>query len=202
VTPLALIRHGSTDWSASGRMQGRADRPLSAAGLAEIARWRLPSELDDFAWVASPLARAAGTAAILLGRPVALEPRLIEADWGAWEGRRLAELRKSEGAAMKANEDRGLDFRPPGGESPREVQARLRPWLAEIARAGRPTAAVTHKGVIRAVLGLATGWNFIGKPPARLDWLAAHLFALAEDGRPSIARLNISLVAKREVPAR
>ncbi len=47
--------------------------------------------------------------------------------------------------------------------------------------------------MIRALLGLATGWNFLGKPPARLDWSAAHLFALEPDGRPRIDRLNLPL---------
>jgi probable phosphoglycerate mutase len=38
---------------------------------------------------------------------------------------------------MAAAEAAGVDLRPPGGESPREVQARIRPMLAEIA-ATRP----------------------------------------------------------------
>ena len=46
---------------------------------------------------------------------------------------------------MAENEGRGLDFRAPGGESPREVQARIRPLLAEIGRDGRDRLAVTHK---------------------------------------------------------
>jgi probable phosphoglycerate mutase len=94
---------------------------------------------------------------------------------------------------MAAAEAAGVDLRPPGGESPREVQARIRPMLAEIAERDRPTAAVTHKGVIRAVLALATGWDMRDKPPHRLDWSAAHLFRLDQSGEPSIARLNVAL---------
>ena len=59
-----------------------------------------------------------------------VEPALIETDWGHWEGRTLAELRQRHGGEMAALEARGLDFRPPGGESPRDVQARLASWLA------------------------------------------------------------------------
>ena len=193
MTLLALIRHAPTDWSAAGLMQGRADRPLSEKGRREAAAWRLPAELAGFDWVTSPLARAAETARILLGRDAAIEPALVEADWGAWEGRSLADLRTEFGEGMAAAEARGIDFQPPGGESPRDVQARLRPWLARLAAAGRPTAAVTHKGIIRAVLGLATGWDFLGKPPVRLDWRAAHIFTLAKDGRPAIYRLGLPL---------
>jgi probable phosphoglycerate mutase len=65
--------------------------------------------------------------------------------------------------------------------------------LAEIAAAGRPTAAITHKGVIRAVLALATGWDMLGKPPHRLSWSAAHLFRLDRAGRPRVERLNLAL---------
>ena len=65
-----------------------------------------------------------------------------------------------------------------------------------IAQTGRPTAAVTHKGVIRAVLALATGWDMRDKPPHRLDWSAAHLFRLDASGEPKIARLNVALERK------
>ncbi len=195
MTRLAVLRHGPTDWNAEGRLQGRRDLPLSAAGRARVAAWRLPPEVAGFRWVASPLRRARETARLLAGGPVADEPRLIEMDWGSWEGRRLADLRAELGAAMAANEARGLDFRPAGGESPREVQARLRPWLAEIAAAGAPVAAVTHKGVIRALLALATGWDMTGRPPVRLDWQAVHLFRLEGGGRPALERANLSLVA-------
>src|SRR3546814_10532072 len=65
---------------------------------------------------------------------------LVETDWGAWEGRTLAELRADLGAGMAANEARGLDFRPPGGESPRDVQDRMRPLLAELARSEEHTS--------------------------------------------------------------
>ena len=66
----------------------------------------------------------------LLGLDPRPEPRLVEMAWGEWEGRRLADLRAELGDAMIENEARGLDFRPPGGESPRDVQERLKPLLA------------------------------------------------------------------------
>jgi probable phosphoglycerate mutase len=54
--------------------------------------------------------------------------------------------------------------------------------------------AVSHKGVIRAVLALATGWTMEGDAPVRLRWDRLHLFALDTDGTPRVARLNIELV--------
>jgi probable phosphoglycerate mutase len=130
--------------------------------------------------------------AALLGVPdAAREPRIIEMDWGEWEGRTLAELREQLGEAMAENEARGLDFRPPGGESPRAVIERIKPWLRETAAEGVPTLAVTHRGVIRAILAEATGWDMRGPPPAKLDWRAVHFFRLDAQGRPSLERLNV-----------
>lgn len=181
------------------RIQGRTDIPLSAEGRAAVAAWRLPPELAAFDAVSSPLGRAVETAeALCAGAGVGgprIEPRLAEMDWGEWEGRRLEELRRELGGAMAANEARGLDFRPEGGESPRDVLARLLPWLAEVGAAGRPTLAVTHKGVIRALLAEAVGWDMTGKPPVRLDWSSAHVFAVDRRGGPRLDRANLSLAA-------
>ncbi len=193
MTRLALIRHAPTAWTERGRLQGRADVPLSAPGRAAAAGQRPPAELAGADWVSSPLARARDTARLMGVERVAIEARLTEMDWGRWEGRRLASLRAELGAAMADNEARGLDFRPDGGESPRDVQARLAPWLAQVAARKRPLVAVTHKGVIRAILALATGWDMTGTPPARLGWDCAHLFAFAADGAPTVERLNLPL---------
>jgi broad specificity phosphatase PhoE len=189
VTLIALIRHMPTAWNLAGRLQGGHDAPL----LPGPDRG-LPGELAGFRVLSSPLARARQTAA-RLGLDPEIDERLAEMAWGEWEGRSLAELRAALGQAMAANEARGLDFRPPGGESPREVQQRVRPLLAEIAESSRSAIAITHKGVIRAVFALAAEWEMRGKPPHRLDWAAAHLFRLDANGQPTIERLNLPLAA-------
>jgi probable phosphoglycerate mutase len=188
MTALALLRHADTAWSAQGRIQGRADPALSDAGRAAAAALVLPAASRGMRIVTSPLARCVETAA-LIGAPRApREPSLVEMDWGRWEGRRLEELRAEFGQAMRENEERGLDFRPDGGESPREVLARVSQWLATLSE---PTLAVTHRGVIRAIFAAASGWDMRGKPPAKLDWGAFHFFRLAPDGMPSVEGLNV-----------
>jgi broad specificity phosphatase PhoE len=193
MTLLALLRHGPTEWSAARRLQGRRDIPLSPAGRDEVAGWRLPLDLAGWTWLTSPLRRTAETAEMLGLAQARREERLIEMAWGEWEGLTLAELDRIPAAALAERAAAGLDFQAPGGESPRRVQTRLLPLLAEIAKAGRPTGGVTHKGVIRAVFARASGWDMLGKPPARLDWQSAHLFRLDSGGNPIVERLNISL---------
>lgn len=190
---LALLRHGPTGWTAERRLQGRADLPLSPAGRADVASWRLPAEVDGFAWVTSPLKRARETAALLGRADAQIDPRLTEMSFGEWEGRRLAEISAGLGPAMGEMEERGLDFRAPGGESPREVQSRLAPFLAETGQAGIDRLAVVHKAVIRALYALATGWPMLGRPPQRLMEFGLHLFVVATDGRISPSRLNLPL---------
>lgn len=191
MTLLLLLRHGRTSETTEARLKGRLDVPLSDAGRAEVACWRLPAPFKRARWFTSPLARARETAA-LLGVAADVDDRLIEMDWGRWEGRTLEDLRAEDPEGLAANEARGLDFRPAGGESPRAVQDRLRPWLAEAV--GSPhAAAVTHKGVIRAIVGLATGWDFLGSPPVRVGHGRGYLLRLAPDGAPAVVDLDISL---------
>ena len=190
---LALLRHGPTAWTAERRLQGQTDLPLSPAGRAAVAGWQLPAEVDGFTWVTSPMKRARETAALLGHAKARVDQRLTEMNFGEWEGRRLAEISAELGPAMRDLEDRGLDFRAPGGESPREVQARLRPFLAETGQAGIDRLAVAHKAVIRALYAEATGWPMLGRPPQRLMEFALHLFAVAADGKITVGRLNLPL---------
>lgn len=190
-TALALLRHGPTTWTEDKRLQGHTDVSLSRDGRAQVATWSIPLEIRDYRLVSSPLRRAVETARLLLGRDPALEPRLKEMNWGRWEGRRLADLRGELGADMAANEARGLDFRPDGGESPREVLDRLQPWLVEIAAAGKPVLAVTHKSVIRALVARATGWHMTGKAPAKVRWGALQLMQVDAGGRLVVEGLDV-----------
>jgi probable phosphoglycerate mutase len=190
---LALIRHGPTAWNEAGRLQGITDVPLSAAGHETVRRWRLPDAYRDFAWVASPLVRARETAR-LLGIECGIEPRICEMNWGAWEGRTREELIRDYGDEFHNRTAQGLDLRPHGGESPREVRDRVAQWIASHAD-GTPhkIGAVTHQGIIRAALSLATGWEMVGKPPVRMDWAAVHVFVIDSEGRVEIDAMNVSL---------
>jgi broad specificity phosphatase PhoE len=190
---LSLIRHAPTLWNEQGRMQGRADIPLSDFGFSVAENWTLPDDIRHAHWHSSPLQRATKTANLLGVNPI-LEDSLIEMDWGAWEGETLNDLRKNYSAAMVYQELLGLDFCPSGGESPRMVQDRILPWLKSLAPIQFPVAAVTHKGVIRAVTALATGWDMIGKDPHKIEPNTCRQFHISESGEIRLLEPSISLV--------
>lgn len=198
MTLIALIRHGATRWNAEGRIQGQADIALSQEGRSALQRLCVPAIARNCRWHVSPLGRAVETARILGPGAFRIEPRLIEMHWGEWEGEILADLRARLGGVMRQNEDRGLAFRPPGGESPGDVQMRLKSWFRDIAQPGRPVAAVTHKGVIRAILALAYDWDMMGKPPVELDWNAVHLFDACPEGEIVPVALNIGFEPRHD----
>ena len=188
---IALIRHGPTDWNAAGRIQGHTDTELSTLGRDTVSRWRIPAELRGYDWCTSPLKRARDTAQLLGCATPVTAAALIEMHWGEWEGEILTDLRTQIGAEFTANESRGLDFCPPSGESPRAVRERFAAWVAALEE--QCVIGVTHKGVIRAALSLATHWDMRGASPAKLRWDCAHLFQLDADRRFRIERLNMPL---------
>ena len=194
MTLLVALRHAPTAWNRDKRLQGRTDVALDEEGVAVAARWNVDPEWAGYRILSSPLQRARMTAAILFpDAEIGVDRRLIEMDFGAWEGKRLADLRAEPDGDAAAREALGLDFKAPGGESPRAVQARLEPLLARLAELRRPTVLVTHKAVIRALYALATGWTMIGKPPAKLRPNCAQVFRLQADGAPVVEELNVTL---------
>jgi probable phosphoglycerate mutase len=117
---LVLVRHGETDWSASGRHTGSTDIFLSERGR-EIARSlaaRLAGRAFQAVWT-SPLARAKETAE-LAGFGARAESRLELVEWryGEHEGRTTAEIRVERPGWTVWNGGN------PGGETVEEVGTR------------------------------------------------------------------------------
>jgi len=192
--PFAILRHAATAWNEQGRLQGMTDTPLSSAGSAAARSWRLPTPVDRWRRMSSPLCRARQTAELM--RPaaaIAVDSRLREMSFGSWEGKSVAQLRAEGGETFAAAERLGLDFHPPGGESPRMTMQRIASWAADVARSGQPVVAVSHKAVIRALLALATGWDMTGRQPMKLDWRCLHFFAAHQSGKVTLERANVAM---------
>jgi broad specificity phosphatase PhoE len=165
VTRVFMVRHGATVLSVEDRFAGATDVELSdegrkqTQGLAE----RLASE-KIAAVIASPLARAVETAAILAaphGLTVQLRDGLREISHGRWEQmtRRDVEQRFPEEAA--AWEEDPFTFAPQGGESGLAVTARALPVLVELVRdfPGETILVVSHKATIRLLLSSLLGFD-------------------------------------------
>jgi len=92
MTSLYLIRHGQTDWNVQGRLQGSTNTQLNDTGREQAQRAALSlSDVirDDVVVVSSPLDRARDTAKIVAaqwGTEIHTDDRLIERDYGPWEG--------------------------------------------------------------------------------------------------------------------
>src|SRR5919108_6644081 len=149
-----LFRHGATDWNADGRWAGRAGMPMSELGRRQIARLaeRLAGEGRFARAFASPSGRARDSAALVaarVGGEVEGDARLLELSYGAWEGRRPAEVQATpEGAALYASwVERPATVRLPGGEGAEEVLARGLGWLGEAAARfpGGRVVACSHR---------------------------------------------------------
>ena len=156
---ILLARHGQTGDNADGRILGRRDPPLTAAGV-EQAR-RLAAGLCDSGLAAvwtSPLQRARATADIVgaaLGLAPSVEADLAESARGRWEGRRVAELAAHEPEAFAAFVAGDPAFAFPGGESLGAQAQRTRRALAVVAAGPLPALVVAHAGTVRAALALA-----------------------------------------------
>ena len=182
---IGLTRHFQTDWNALHKLQGRTDRPLTDEARARAAELTVPAPWSDARLIATPLIRAKDTAELLAGRPPEIEPDLIELSWGAWEGRRGADLIEDISSGYKHVEEWGWDMAPPGGgESPADAWARMRPALARIAADGRRALLVVHRGVMRVLLAKAWGWNFDSPEPFRIKRERIYPITLGEDGTP------------------
>ena len=165
MSKLALLRHGHTHWNRAGRIQGRSDIPLDEDARAELAGYSLPAPWDQADLWSSPLLRASETARLVADRKAKASGALTEMNWGDWEGQRGVDLIADQNSGYRHIEEWGWDFRPPNGESPSDVRARLQPWLDELSG---DTVAVCHIGIMRVLLAGAWGWNFHGDAPFKI----------------------------------
>ena len=97
---LVLLRHGETEWSKSGQHTGTTDLPLLPEG--EEAARRVAKLLQGWTFdkvVVSPLQRARRTAELAGLTEYTIDPRLVEWDYGGYEGLTTPEIRARVGYA-------------------------------------------------------------------------------------------------------
>ncbi|HEU5006443.1 MAG TPA: histidine phosphatase family protein [Jatrophihabitantaceae bacterium] len=193
---LWLVRHGETEWSASGRHTGRTDIALTAAGERQ-ARALLPmlSELSPALVLSSPRRRALHTAELAGLQVDEVVDDLAEWDYGSYEGRTSNEIR-----AERPGWSLWRDGVPPGdgAETIEQVSARADRVLTRACRAlaDGPVVLFAH-GHISRVLGA----RWIGLPAASganlLLGTAAPSLLSTQYGEPVIAHWNLPNPASR-----
>ena len=163
-TLLLLVRHGRTPTTGQvlpGRAkglhladEGTAQAERAAERIAALGKRRVK------AVYASPMERTRETAAPIaaaLGHKVKIERGLLEADFGAWTGRKLSDLTKKPEWQQVQRYPSG--FRFPEGESFAEMQQRLVTTVNKLvdAHPGQTVVAVSHADPIKAVVAHAMG---------------------------------------------
>ncbi|KAB1502386.1 histidine phosphatase family protein [Corynebacterium sp. 320] len=162
---LVLVRHGQTEYNATGRMQGQLDTELSERGRQQV---RQASEVlkdwDVSAVISSDLVRARETAEILAsgwGTPVTTDPRLRETDLGRWQGASHAEIDRDY-PGQRAYWRHDPQWAPPGGESRVQVAERAFSLVNDVMHSeafgdGGLVVMVAHGGTIGALTARLLG---------------------------------------------
>lgn len=147
MTDIYLCRHGRTQLNMAGLLRGRLDPGLDLIGVAEardLARHLRGLAIDQV--LSSPLTRAVQTAAPIAraaGLEVRIDTRLLDRDYGEFDGTRESEVTAAYGSLDAA----------PGVEPAAAVVARARAVLDEVAAlADRTVVVVSHDAVIRLLL--------------------------------------------------
>ena len=158
---IIIVRHGRTEFNATGRLQGRTDNPLDEVGLAQaeaVAAYLQPELLSDTLFVCSPLLRARQTATAIVDRVGSffdIDERWIELDYGSYEGLRQAEVPANVWREWRSDSD----FAAPQGESLNQVQERVAQACDELAQRldGRTAVVVSHVSPIKSAVAWALG---------------------------------------------
>lgn len=154
---MTLVRHGRTRANVEGRWQGHGDWGLDELGerqAAALAEWygRHPTVY------ASPLKRAASTAAHLALNGVVEIEELKEIHMGEWEGMTTAEIAERWPHVLETIYRHGNDLPRGGtGETWQQLTERIAGAIDELGHADDgPTVVVAHGGAIRAFISSLT----------------------------------------------
>ena len=154
---IYVIRHGQTEQNRAHALQGRSDLPLNDAGEAQAceAGRLLAARGISFARVySSPLQRAVQTAHLVApGVPVEVDERLIEMDYGPYEG---SDLRNPAPEIIKFFSDFVHNPAPEGMEQLSSVVARTGAFVEELKDAPGNVLVSTHAIAMKGILEYLT----------------------------------------------
>lgn len=154
---IYVIRHGQTALNSAHALQGRSDQPLNEKGFeqARAAALRLVERGVAFSHVfSSPLVRAIQTAEVVApGVPVTVDERLIEMDYGPYEGTDLNNLPPE---ILTFFSDFVHNPAPEGMEQLASVVERTGAFIEEVAGLGGDVLVSTHAIAMKGILEYLT----------------------------------------------
>lgn len=193
---IFLLRHGETQWNAEGNKYcGRTDIPLTEKGIAQAQTVR--GQLRDVSFEAiysSPLKRAFHTAQIA-GREkqVIIDDRLIEADFGSWEGKTKETFIEEDASLWKHwLDDPTISKAGGNGETALDVIHRVDEFFTAVLNkhASGNILVVGHNGVNRFYLSHKLGMNVKHYRRIVQENSSVTLFTLDKDGELTLKLLN------------
>lgn len=150
---LWIVRHGETEWSASGRHTSHTDLPLTDAGEAAAATLAPALARHPFGLVlTSPMGRARESAASAGFADAVVDDDLNEWDYGEFEGVTTPEIRARGGEFADWTIWRGP---VPGGETIAQVAARAARVMERVASAGGDVLCFGHGHSSRVLVAVA-----------------------------------------------
>lgn len=194
---ICLLRHGETVYNADGnRYCGRTDVDLTPIGITQAKRMRsFLSEYMFDAVFSSPLKRAKDTALIATGFKdiVTEDNRLIEIDFGEWEGLKPEEFQLADSSSWSDwLEDPTVNRAGKYGETAREVLQRLDSFYEEILEKynDKTVLVVGHNGVNRLFMASRLGMPLKNYRKIVQDNSALTLLTLSKSKGMKLLKLN------------
>lgn len=173
---LYLIRHGECEGAGTyiGRGSDVSLTDEGSRGIFQISRILKEQGVKADLILSSPMRRAVQSAQIIcdtLQTGYKLIPGLEECDFGRWEGRTFDQIAATEGKKLEEWIGDPVHINPPGGESLRDLQKRVRNSMGFINNLivdekKREIVVVSHRGPLIILLleylgtGLEHFWNY------------------------------------------
>ena len=175
---MILVRHGVTDFTDAGRLDGRggADPSLNTTGQGQALR---PAGLSRTSWPMAAAtasrrawpgpARTGAAVAEAIGVEPTADPAWDEQNFGDWDGAIMRDLLETDRESMVALR-KDPAYARPGGESHDDLAARIVPAFEAVLAGGGTTVVVCHRKPIMVVLAHVLGisaeasWRLAASP--------------------------------------
>lgn len=192
---IYIIRHGETDANVQKIFRGRLDIPLNDRGRDQVAAvGEVFRDIPVAKIYTSPLRRTQETAAAVAettGAEVVASQKLIDIDFGHWQGKRLIDVAREYTTAYETWAINPVEACIPNGETLRAVQSRALGELHNVARKHPEghIAVVSHRVVLKVLLMGIMGIDLSRFRSIRQDTACINIVTV-EEGNFTITRMN------------